>query len=135
MKQAALAGLGFGEVGGWAVAEEYRGTIEPVRIILATYALLELLGGCVGLATATFHHGSCCILQRLGLTRFQIEGQEMTPYFDPAYDCDMEMLEFDSRRPNPKYREWVAEYARELSVAPVFCRQNGNVGLELPVAA
>jgi hypothetical protein len=38
--------LGFGEVGGWAVAEERRGTVEPLRIILATYGLLELLGGC-----------------------------------------------------------------------------------------
>jgi hypothetical protein len=24
-------------------------------------------------------------------------------YYDPAYDCEMELLRFDSRRPNPKY--------------------------------
>jgi hypothetical protein len=34
--------IGFGEVGGWAVAESHRGTLEPLRIILATYGLLQL---------------------------------------------------------------------------------------------
>ena len=58
MLRARELGLGFGEVGGWAVAKDHRWTIEPLRIILATYGLLELLGGCAGVATATFRHSS-----------------------------------------------------------------------------
>lgn len=58
------AAIRFGEVGGWAVSEEHRGTAEPLRIILATYGLLELLGSCAGVATATFRHSSARILQK-----------------------------------------------------------------------
>src|SRR5579863_5547833 len=52
LEDARCASLGFGEVGGWAVREDHRLTPEALGIVLATYALLELLGGCAGVATA-----------------------------------------------------------------------------------
>ena len=58
MARARQKGVGFGEVGGWAVAEERRRTTDPLRMVLAACGLFRLLGGCAGLATATVRHGS-----------------------------------------------------------------------------
>jgi hypothetical protein len=121
MAEARRMHLRFGEVGGWAVAEDRRGTREPLRIVLATYGLLEILGGCTGVATATFRHHSTSMLRRIGLTSLCIDGVELPPYFDPNYGCQMEVLSFDSRFPNPKYRNWVSEFASSLTGAPVIC--------------
>jgi len=114
------SGLRFGEVGGWAVAENYRLGPEPLRIILATYGLLELLGSCIGLATATWRHSSAQILRRIGLEPLLVDGNALPPYHDPAYDCEMEVLRFDSRLPNPKYRHMVRTLASSLLTAPLF---------------
>jgi hypothetical protein len=116
--------LGFGEVGGWAVTEERRCTVEPLRIVLATYGVLELLGGCTGVATATFRHGSAGILRRIGLAPLEAGGTQIPPYFDPRYGCQMEVLRFDSRYPNPKYREWVRDLSLCLTGAPVVFRKS-----------
>jgi hypothetical protein len=113
--------LRFGEVGGWAIAPERRMTMEPLRTILATYGLLELLGGCLGVATATRRHSSAPILRKIGLAPLNLNGQEMPAYYDPRYRCDMEVLAFDSRHPNPKFRNWIEELSEHLSAAPVFC--------------
>jgi len=124
MAKARKQGMGFGEVGGWAVAEDHRWTLEPLRIILATYGLLQLLGGCSGVATATFRHSSAMILRRIGLASLVAGGQELPPYYDSQYRCQMEVLQFDSRNPNPKYADWVAELAGLLTAAPVVCRES-----------
>ena len=133
-------GVRFGEVGGWAVAESHRRTMEPLRIILAMYGLLELLGSCVGVATATWRHSSAAILRRIGLTTMALDGGSLPPYYDPHYDCQMEMLRFDSRSPNPKYRTWVRDLGASLTTAPVVCAgrmrtalQNVLRGFEMPV--
>jgi len=141
MERARQEHLRFGEVGGWAVAENHRWTLEPLRIILATYGLLELLGGCAGVATATSRHHSSTILRRLGLRALEWDGVALPPYYDPQYRCDMEVLSFDSRYPNPKYRGWVEELASCLSTAPVVCASNPAyhlretfLGFETPLA-
>lgn len=115
------AAIRFGEVGGWAVSEEHRGTAEPLRIILATYGLLELLGSCAGVATATFRHSSARILQKIGLTALTVGGEELPPYQDAQYGCQMQALQFDSRAPNSRFRSWIAELSRDLAAAPVIC--------------
>ena len=137
--QARSTRISFGEVGGWAVRPDHRWTPESVRIVLATYALLELLGSCAGVATATFRHGSEAILRRIGLTTLQTDGEDIPPYHDPQYGCLMQVLRFDSRFPNPRYRSWVDGLMNDLSNAPVVCRENltgvfGRVwrGMETP---
>jgi hypothetical protein len=139
IERARRQGLGFGEVGGWAVREDHRWTLESLRIVLATYALLELLGSCLGVATATFRHSSATILQRIGLTTLETDGEEISPYRDPQYGCLMQILRFDSRFANPKYREWILNLMVDLANAPVVCRENRdgvfrNVwrGIEVP---
>jgi len=121
LKRTRQAAIRFGEVGGWAVAEEHRWTAEPLRIILATYGLLELLGSCAGVATATFRHSSSRILRKIGLTALTVGGEELPPYQDNQYGCQMQALQFDSRAPNSRFRDWVAELSRDLAVAPVIC--------------
>src|SRR5262249_42272595 len=117
-------GLRFGDVGGWAIAMDRRKTTEPLRTILVTFGLLNLLGGSVGLATATYRHGSASILRRLGLSPLIADGVQLPIYHDPEYRCDMEVLRFDSRRPNPKYEGWVAELTAHLATAPVICAEH-----------
>jgi hypothetical protein len=130
MRRAHAGRLGFGSVGGWAAAPEERRTMQPVAVILATYALLELLGGCIGVATATFRHQSAAILRKIGLSPITWRGNELPPYFDPQYGCDMEILEFDSSRPNPKYREAVERFGEQLSSAPVICTESAAHSIE-----
>jgi hypothetical protein len=123
MAWAETEGLRFGEVGGWAIAEERRCTLDAVRIILATYGLLELLGGCLGVATATLRHESARILRRLGLKPISVDGASIPEYYDERYGCQMQVLEFDSRHPNLKYVTWVRELTARIGMAPVVCAE------------
>jgi len=123
IQQAREMSIGFGEVGGWAVREDQRWSPEPLRIVLATYALLELLGSRIGVATATFRHSSATILQRIGLSVLRADGEEIPPYHDPQYGCLMQILRFDSRFPNPRYRPWVNSLMVDLADAPVIGRE------------
>ena len=122
MMRARQLKIGFGEVGGWAVAEEHRWTLEPLRIVIASFALGELLGGCAGVATATFRHRSAIVLRKVGLTALKEGGAELPPYYDPHHDCQMEVLRFDTRCPNPKYRASVRELSAALGASLVVCR-------------
>lgn len=117
------ARINFGEVGGWAIAPDRRLTMEPLRTILATYGLLELLGSCCGIATATRRHGSAPILRKIGLEPLVVNGEELPAYYDPRYRCEMEVLRFDSRFPNPKFRNWIDELACFLTSAPVIANR------------
>jgi hypothetical protein len=139
LRLARRTSIGFGEVGGWAVREDHRRTPESLRIVLATYALLELLGSCAGVATATFRHHSAAILRRIGLATLRADGQEIPPYHDPQYGCLMQVLRFDSRFPNPRYSDWIGALMGDLANSPVVCRENlggvfGRVwrGMEAP---
>jgi hypothetical protein len=121
--KAGAAQLGFGDIGGWAIAAERRRTLEPLRTILAGFGLTQHLGNLLGIATATCKHGSAPILRKLGLSPLQAGEETIPVYFDPHYNSEMELLRFDSRRPNPKYRKWVGELRALLSIAPVISAQ------------
>jgi hypothetical protein len=123
MATARRQGLSFAEVGGWAIAPERRCTLDALRIILATYGLLELLGGFMGLATATCRHCSAAVLRRIGLSSLATDSREVPSYYDPQYRCEMEILRFDSRLPNPKYLAWVREFRSQLRGVPVIAAE------------
>lgn len=141
MEQASRKQMSFGEVGGWAVAEERRGTVDPLRMVLATCGLFRLLGGCVGLATATVRHGSAAILRRIGLTPLTLNGQELPSYYDPQYRCQMEALRFDSDFPNVKYAKAIDELSDIMELMPLISCESrapewsGRLsGIDLPAA-
>ena len=119
MTQARSERLHFGEVGGWAIAKERRGGRDALRILFMTYGLMELLGGCIGLATATTRHGSTQILQRAGFGPLATDGAALPSYYDAQYGCEMQVLQFDSRHANPKFMNWVSESTEYLRTAPV----------------
>lgn len=120
MARARREDVRFGEVGGWAIAENHRCGWEALRIVLSTYGLLQLLGGCIGLATATVRHGSARILRKIGLSGLSAGDAPLAPYYEPQYGCLMEMLRFDSRRANERFTEWIEELTSYLPTASVI---------------
>ncbi|MBI4874958.1 MAG: hypothetical protein HY822_10040 [Acidobacteria bacterium] len=132
--QAADSGLAYVEVGGWAVAEKIRGTPEALRIALSGYALARSLGACIGITTATVRHRSSTILRRIGGRRLGSDnGEELPVYFDPQYDCDMEIVCFDSRRPDPRFEDRIEEMRHDLVNATVLCAEGGLWNLDQAV--
>lgn len=114
-------GLRFIEAGGWALTPELRCTTEALRIALSSFAIGKLLGGAVGLCTATVRHHSSSILRRLGAHALIWDGREIPRYYDPAYGCEMEVMRFDSHSPNKRFQGWIDQLEKELQSAPVFC--------------
>lgn len=115
------AGLSYIEVGGWALAHELRGTTEALRGVLATYAWSQHIGGAVGLCTATERNSSRMILKRLGGQPLEVAGEHALPYYDQEYRCHMELLRFDSREPNEKYRNSIESMRQHFAEIPVVC--------------
>jgi len=113
--------LAYVEAGGWVLSQELRGSTEALRMALGTFALARILGGCLGASTATMRHCSASILKRIGGRPLAYDGVDLPPYYDPQYKCEMAMLRFDSRYPNPKYERCVEEIRNHLRTIPVFC--------------
>lgn len=109
----------FSELGGWALDEEIRGSAEALRMALATYALTQELGGAIGLSSVTRRHGSASILRRMGGRPLQFEGRQLPAYYDPYYECEMELLRFYSWAPNPRYSVWIDELRADLRATQV----------------
>jgi len=118
--------LRFAELGGWALDEEIRGTTEALRFALATYAFWQMLGDAICLTTATHRHCSASILRRIGGRSLAHHGAELPPYYDPQYNCKMEILKFYSWAPNPRYAVWIKQMREELSRVTVITRQHSD---------
>jgi len=122
LRRARENGIPYVEVGGWAISEERRWSCDALRLALSTFGLARCLGGCLGITTATVKHSSSSILRRMGGRPLAIDGEELPAYYDPRYDCEMEILRFDSRYPDAKYRVWIKDIAENLTNVPVFSR-------------
>ncbi len=112
--------MSYAEVGGWAVAETSRCSSEGLVLALAGYSLGRLLGGSLGITTATVRHCSSTILRRLGGTHLELCGRPIPSYYDARYKCEMELLRFDSRRPSAKYSHLVELLKDKLTQAAVL---------------
>ena len=121
--------LRYAEVGGWAVSKDSRCTSEGLLLALAAYSLGRIAGGALGLTTATVRHASSTILRRLGGSHLEAAGETVPSYFDPRYKCEMELLRFDSRRPDAKYAPLIDILAsRLLDVLVVAASVDANTG-------
>ena len=120
LAQARGARFSYVEVGGWAMAPEVRGTTECVRSLLATYAWSRIAGGALGLCTATERNHSASILQRIGGRPIQWDGAALPAYYEPRFNCRMQMLSFDSRYPNPKYQSAIEDIRHGLLNVPLI---------------
>jgi len=113
-------GLTFAEIGGWAVAAESRCTCQGLLLALGAYSLGRLLGGALGMTTATVRHASSSILRRLGGSSLEVNGEAIPSYYDPKYRCVMELLRFDSRQPNARYSRVIEHLCEKLLEVPVL---------------
>lgn len=108
-------GYSYVEIGGWALAEDWRGTRAALEILVASYALAHLWGGCLGACTATARHGSSSILRRIGGSSFQVQGETLPAYEDPQYGCQMELLRFDCRTPASRFAPLIAQLRSKIA--------------------
>lgn len=104
----------FAELGGWCVSEHCRNGSQAIRTVLSMYALGEILGGTVGLSTATMRHASAAILQKLGGCRLEDGGQPLPSYMEPKYRCEMQLLQFDTSKPSSRYAETITSLSAEM---------------------
>ena len=97
---------------------------------LAMYSLSQELGGAIGISTATRRHCSASILRRVGGRPFACAGLELPAYYDPQFNCEMELLRFYSWAPNPRYVVWIEQIREQLRTIPVL-----TTGLQPMVAS
>jgi hypothetical protein len=114
--------LRYAEVGGWAVAQEYRRTSEGLILALAAFSFGRMFGGALGMTTATVRHSSSRILRRLGGSDLAVDGTAVKPYYDPKYRCEMEVLRFDSRNANAKYSPLIDMLREKLATVLVIAQ-------------
>jgi hypothetical protein len=114
MARARDAGLRFGELGGWAISRERRGSPDGLMMTLAAYGLARMLGGALCITTANARSSSP-ILRRLGGAYLEFNEAPIPSYFDPRYNHEMDLLRFDSRSPHPKYAALVEMVIGALS--------------------
>lgn len=115
-------GVRYAEVGGWAVASECRHTPDGLIVALAAYCLGRIRGETLGITTATARHGSANILGRIGGRPLSANGITVPPYYDPRYRCVMEILRFDSRYPEARFKPTIDLLLESIAKVPVVAR-------------
>lgn len=108
-------GFAYVEIGGWALTEEWRSTRAALEILVGSYALAHLWGGCLGACTATARHGSSSMLRRIGGSPLRVGGQELPAYDDPQYGCQMELLRFDCRTPGQRFQPLISQLKAKMA--------------------
>jgi hypothetical protein len=94
--QTVQEGQAFYEIGGWAVAAQHRNSTKGIILACACWSLAQLLAPGRGVASATLRNQSAPLLRRLGAFSLHHRLKKLTKFFDPVYDCDMELLAFDT---------------------------------------
>jgi hypothetical protein len=120
LETARQRGFSYIEVGGWALDESVRGSSDALRSVLFTYAWSQVIGGCLGLSTATHRNGSASILRRIGGRPLEWDGRELPAYYDPKFKCDMEVIRFDSRISSSKYQHAIDEIRSQIPFMQVI---------------
>lgn len=120
LQRAREQNFSYVEIGGWALAEEWRGTAAALEILVASYALAHFWGGAFGACMATVRHSSSSILRRIGGSGFQVGNQMLPAYEDSRYGCLMELLRFDSRAPAERFVPLINQLRRNLKGATLI---------------
>ena len=98
--------IGGAAIGRIFLQERLEGVFSQ-RVVLAQHvAVAEIIG----------------VLRRIGGRSLVADGESIPKYYDPEYKCDMEMLRFDSRQPNPKYQTLLKGIRASLLSTPIICR-------------
>ncbi len=125
MLEARRRGIRFVEIGGWAVSRALRCSTEAVRMLVAGFALGQVLGGVAGISTANAGNHSAAILRRIGGESL-ISGEILIPkFYEPQYRRELEILYLDSSQPNPRYEDAIRECRRALETVTVISSGQG----------
>jgi len=124
-------GFSYVEVGGWAITEDLRCTGEAVRMVVTIYALARMLGGALGVSTVTKRHASSSILRRLGGAPLTDGAEEVLPYYDPNYGCEMEILRFDSEHPSETYEHAIRRCQEDLARTPFLAPEPADTSIPM----
>jgi hypothetical protein len=116
-----MKGFHFVEAGGWALDESIRHTMEAFRLALGAFAWSGLTGGAIGITTATFRHHSADILRKLGGRPIYDGSTELPRYYDSQYDCDMQILSFETGGYAPRFHSAVVQQTRQLAKSALIC--------------
>jgi hypothetical protein len=116
LKRARRLAIPFVEIGGWALAEALRYSAEGVRLALSAFAWGRLVGGAIGITTATTRNNSSSMLSRIGAKSVD----DVPIYYDPQYECTMAILRFEAFSCAPKYDPIVSELTEQLANTPVY---------------
>jgi hypothetical protein len=119
MRSAWQEGKQFGELGGWAVVRDLRCSTEAIRMLLTGYALSQAVGGARGISTVDVCNHSSSILRRIGGAPLRNGQTELPSFYEPQYRRDLEVLRFDSSRPNQRYAEHIQQCRQALETVPV----------------
>jgi hypothetical protein len=129
IRRARQRNIAYVEVGGWAVSPKLGNSFEALRIALGSYSLARILGGCLGIGTVTQRNMSSSILRRLGGRSLIVNGVELPAYYDSGYGCQMEILQFESAQPNPRYEVWIRDLQEHFLTVEVISRTSSLTNL------
>lgn len=109
------------ELGGWVITEEARCSKVALEMAISIVSLADALGGAIGLSTTTTRHGSAAMMRKLGGVPLGVNGKEIPAYFDSTYQCEIQLLSYDSAQPPPQFAPLLDTMRKKLGQTPVIC--------------
>lgn len=123
-------GCETGETGGWAISKSFQRNPATLALPLAGWSFSRIFTRQIRIAAATERNGSSNMLKRMGGWPLKLKDQELPPFFDYGYQCQMELLCFDSDILNPRFESVVRESQMLLedqcAVLPGTSAKRGN---------
>lgn len=111
------------ETGGWAVDPDVRNAAVAPITMATSWALGRIHGGARGIGSATMRHGSATMSRRFGGFGIPRDPHStLGPFYDSYYQCEMQILGFDSRILNPLFESTVCDIQQALRGIPIFVR-------------
>jgi hypothetical protein len=135
LRHARQRGCSYVELGGWVISEALRCTTEALRMIATAYAFAQLCGGALGITTASTRRCSAAILKRIGGQQLRTRGIQLPSFYDAHYRCHMEVLRFDSSRPNPRYGKFMDACRSRLRDVQVICSEGDSAAEDMTYLA
>ncbi len=106
----------FFEVAGLAVESSSQGITVGSMLGVSGYSIANLKDSGTAIAAATNRHNASRLFHKLGGFGFE----NLTPFFDSRYGCEMEFIGFNSLEPAPAIKEMITIVEEKLCAAQVY---------------
>jgi hypothetical protein len=114
------AQLGLAESGGWAIRKDLRTSSKAMVLAASGWSLGQLLGDYLCLSSSTTRHHTVDLLLRLGAFALEDQGCPLPTFFDSHYQCELQILGFDSRHPAEEFARTVEDIKEFLRTALIL---------------